>query len=70
MTCARIALALNVLGTIGVGVIPVIGMATAYGGSIKFRSIWWKLSWWASWLIFLVGVALSAFVCRLTWSEM
>ncbi len=63
MTCARIALLLNVLGTVGVGVIPVIGMATAYGGPIAFRSIWWRLSWLASWLIFLVGIGLSTFVC-------
>ena len=36
MTCSQIALALNVLGTVGVGVVPVIGMASAYGGSMVF----------------------------------
>jgi hypothetical protein len=61
--CAQIALALSVLGTVGVGVIFSTGMAILYGRQLHFRSIWWRLSWWASWLSFLVGIALSALFC-------
>jgi len=63
MTCVQTALALNVLGTIGVGVIPVVGMAAGFGGPIGFKSIWWRLSWFASWLVFLIGLALSVWSC-------
>jgi len=63
MTCSRVALALSVLGTVGVGVILSIGGMTLYGGRFQFRSIRWRLFWWASWLSFLVGIALSAFFC-------
>jgi hypothetical protein len=63
MTCAQIALALSVLGAVGVGVIFSTGMAILYGCQLHFRSIWWRLSWWASWLSFLVGIALSALFC-------
>jgi hypothetical protein len=39
------------------------GKATLYGGQLHFRSIWWRLSWWSSWLSFLIGIALSALFC-------
>jgi hypothetical protein len=39
------------------------GKATLYGGQLRFRSIWWRLSWWSSWLSFLIGIALSAVFC-------
>ena len=61
MTCSRVALALSVLGTVGVGVILSMSVVTIYGGRFQFRSIRWRLFWWASWLSFLVGIALSAF---------
>ncbi len=51
MTCSKVALALSVLGTVGVGVI------------ISIPKPPWRLFWWASWLSFLVGIALSALVC-------
>ena len=60
MTSAQITLALSILGTVGVGVIFSTGKATLYGGQLHFRSIWWRLSWWSSWLSFLIGIALSA----------
>ena len=67
MTCSKVALALSVLGTVGVGVILSMGVAMGtvilYGGRLHFRSIRWRLFWWASWLSFLVGIALSALVC-------
>src|SRR5438132_929197 len=63
MTCARIALALGVLGTVAVGVILSMGGVTVYGGRAHFRNIRWRLSWWASWASFLVGLALSTFFC-------
>jgi len=44
-------------------VILSMGMVTIYGGQFYFRSMWWRLSWWAAWLSFLVGIALSAFLC-------
>jgi len=39
MTCAQIALALSVLGTIGVGVLFSMGMVTLRRGRLHFRSI-------------------------------
>jgi hypothetical protein len=67
MTCSKVALALSVLGMVGVGVILSMGVAMGtvilYGGRLYFRSIRWRLFWWASWLSFLVGIALSALFC-------
>jgi hypothetical protein len=63
MTCTPIALALSLLGTVGVGVILSLGGVTLYGGRVHFRNSRWRLSWWASWASFLVGIALSTFFC-------
>jgi len=63
MTCAQIALALSVLGMVGAGMILSMGVVAFYRGRLHFRSIGWRLSWWASWLSFLVGIALWAFFC-------
>jgi len=67
MTCSRVALALSVLGMVGVGVILSMGVAMGrvilYGGRLHFRSIRWRVFWWASWLTLLVGIALSALLC-------
>jgi hypothetical protein len=61
-TWTKIALALIVLGTIGVGVLPMIGRTTVSGGGISFRSPGWRSSWLVAWLVFLIGVALTAYV--------
>ena len=67
MTCSKVALVLSVLGTVGVGVTFSMGVAMGtvilYGGRLHFRSIRWRLFWCASWLTFLVGIALSALFC-------
>jgi len=67
MTCSKVALALSVLGTVGVGVVLSMGVAMGrvilYGGRLHFRSIRWRIFWWASWLTLLVGIALSALFC-------
>ena len=44
MTCAQIALALSILGAVGVGVIFSMGGVTFYGGRVHFRNIRWRLS--------------------------
>ena len=60
ITCSKVALALSVLGMVG---ILSMGVVTLYSGRLHFRSIRWRLSWCASWLSFLVGIALLAFIC-------
>ena len=60
MTCSKVAFALSVLGMVG---ILSMGVVTLFSGRLHFGSIWWRLSWWASWLSFLVGIALLAFFC-------
>ena len=40
-----------------------MGGVTLYGGQLHFRSIWCRLSWWSSWLSFLIGIALTALFC-------
>jgi len=40
-----------------------MGTVILCGGRLHFRSIRWRLFWWASWLTFLVGIALWAFFC-------
>ncbi len=59
---AQIALALTVLGTLGVGVLPMIGRTTAPSGKMSFRSPRWRSSWLVAWLVFLIGVALTAYI--------
>jgi hypothetical protein len=61
-TWTKIALALTVLGTVGVGVLPMIGRTTASGGEIRFRSPGWRSSWLVAWLVFMIGVALIGYV--------
>ena len=56
----KIALFLNILGTVVVGVIPMIGRIAGAGGEITFRSSAWRSSWLVGWIVFLVGVALVA----------
>jgi hypothetical protein len=55
-----LGLVLNILGTLGVGLIPYFGMAAGYGGPIKFKSAWWSAAWIVSWLVFIAGAYLSA----------
>jgi hypothetical protein len=40
-----------------------MGRVILYGGRLHFRSIRWRVFWWASWLTLLVGIALSALLC-------
>jgi len=40
-----------------------MGRVILYGGRLHFRSIRWRVFWWASWLTFLLGIALSALYC-------
>ena len=54
-TWTKIALTLTVLGTIGVGVLSMIGRTTASGGGISFRSSGWRSSWLVAWIVFLIG---------------
>lgn len=59
-TWMKIALVLNILGTIGVGVIPVVGRNVGPGGGVAFRSSGWRSGWLVAWIVFLVGIALVA----------
>src|SRR5262249_40266520 len=52
-TMRRVGLALNVAGTLGVGLIPYFGMAAGYGGPIVFKSPLWAWGWVLSWLVFV-----------------
>ena len=63
MICEQIALALSVLGAVGVGVIFTLGGVRIFRGQLHFRNIRWRLFWLASWLSFLVGIAISALLC-------
>jgi hypothetical protein len=59
-TWMKIALVLNILGTIGVGVIPIVGRIAGPGGGVAFRSSGWRSVWLVAWIVFLVGIALGA----------
>ena len=57
-TWVKIALFLNILGTIVVGVIPMIGRGAVAGGGVGFRSSGWRSGWLVGWIVFLIGIAL------------
>ena len=59
-TWMKVALVLNILGTVGVGVIPIIGRTAGAGGGVTFRSSAWRSGWLVGWIVFLVGIALMA----------
>src|SRR6266496_4361049 len=59
--CGLIGLVLNLVGTLGVGLIPYFGMAAGYGGPIVFRNSGWAWAWGAAWLVFIAGATLAAF---------
>ena len=59
-TWMKIALVLNILGTIGVGVIPIVARTAGPGGGVAFRSSGWRSGWLVAWIVFLVGIALAA----------
>lgn len=59
-TWMKVALLLNILGTVVVGVTPMIGRITGAGGGVTFRSSAWRSTWLVGWIVFLVGIALMA----------
>ena len=59
-TWMKIALTLNILGTVVVGVIPMIGRIAGAGGGVTFRGSAWRSMWLVGWIVFLVGIALMA----------
>jgi len=63
MTCTQVAVTLTSLGLGGIGIIIFMDMVTVHGGRLRFRSIQWRIAWWASWISLLVGVVLWAFFC-------
>ena len=58
-TWMKIALVVNILGTLGVGILPMIGRTAGVGG-VTFRSAGWRTAWLVSWIVFLMGIALTA----------
>src|SRR5262249_33412879 len=54
-TWMKIALVLNVLGTIGVGVIPIVGRTAGAGGGVAFRSSGWRAGWLGGVVVGLAG---------------
>ena len=60
-TWTKIALTLTVLGTLGVGVLPMIGRTTTSSGGISFRATGWRTSWLVAWIVFLIGAVLTAY---------
>jgi hypothetical protein len=63
MTCEHKALALSALGLIILWSIFALDGVTASHNQLFFQNIWWRISWWAAWLSFLVGIAVAAFFC-------
>lgn len=61
---ALVGLILNLVGTVGVGLIPYFGMAAGYGGPIVFRSALWAWAWALAWLVFIAGAVVSALMSR------
>jgi hypothetical protein len=59
-TWMKIALVLNVLGTIGVGLIPIVGRTAGPGSGVSFRSSGWRSGWLVAWIVFLLGIVLAA----------
>jgi len=59
-TWMKVALVLNILGTVVVGVIPMIARIAGAGGGVTFRSSAWRSTWLVGWIVFLVGIALMA----------
>jgi len=64
LTCEQSALVLSALGAIVIGAILSLDGVTIYNRRLHFRTLSWRLFWWAAWLSFLAGIALSAFFCR------
>jgi len=64
MTCERSALVLSALGVLGIGAVLTFDGVTVHDRRLHFRTLGWRLVWWAAWLSFLGGIALSAFFCR------
>jgi hypothetical protein len=58
----KVALILNIVGTVVVGVVPMIGRIAGAGGGITFRSSAWRSGWLVGWIVFLIGIALMAAV--------
>ena len=63
MTCERSALVLSVLGVFVLGATLTFDGVTVYDRRLHFRTLGWRLVWWAAWLSFLLGIAVSAFFC-------
>ena len=59
-TWMKIALALNIVGTLGVGLLPIMGRIASPSGGVAFRSSGWRSGWLVAWIVFLVGLALMA----------
>ena len=63
MTCERSALVLSALGVVVLGVILTLDGVTIANRRLHFRSLAWRVFWWAAWVSFLGGIALAALFC-------
>jgi len=63
MTCEQIALALSALGAVLVGVILTVKGVTVRHRRLHFRSVGWRLAWWAVWVSFFLGIVVAVFFC-------
>jgi hypothetical protein len=63
MTCEQIALAVSALGAILVGTIITVAGVTIRHGQLHFRSVGWRLAWWAAWFSFFLGIVVAVFFC-------
>jgi len=63
MTCDAIALVLSTLGAVVVGAILTFDSVTVYRGHLHFRSVGWRLAWWAAWVSFFLGIVVAVFFC-------
>jgi hypothetical protein len=59
-TLMKIALVLNIVGTLGVGLLPIVGRSASPGGGVAFRGSGWRSGWLGAWIVFLIGLALMA----------
>lgn len=62
MNCSKLGPVLNFIGTLAVGLSSQFGTDSAWGGSIAWKTVHWRIANGVGWILLATGFALE--ICK------